>query len=156
MQSVATHLSLHRTPCSSYGSPRGTASCSYPYHSWCLSFLCTQQTTRPSAPGPSDTCWTPREICVCMTFIFMHHDDVIKWKHFPRYWPFVRRIHWPPVNSPHKGQWRRALMFSLICAWTNGWVNNRGSGDLRRLFIRRRRTYPRHIFSTICYLTQMM
>ena len=21
------------------------------------------------------------------------HDDVIKWKHFPRYWPFVRRIH---------------------------------------------------------------
>ena len=29
------------------------------------------------------------------------HDDVIKWKYFPRYWPFV----WP-VNSPHKGQWR--------------------------------------------------
>ena len=21
------------------------------------------------------------------------HDDVIKWKHFPRYWPFVREIH---------------------------------------------------------------
>ena len=21
------------------------------------------------------------------------HDDVIKWKHFPRYWPFVRGIH---------------------------------------------------------------
>ena len=21
------------------------------------------------------------------------------------------------VDSPHKGQWRRALMFSLICAW---------------------------------------
>ena len=46
----------------------------------------------------------------------------IKWKHFPRYWPFVRGIHRPPVNSPHKGQWRRALMFSLICAWINGWV----------------------------------
>ena len=42
------------------------------------------------------------------------HDDVIKWKHFPRYWPFVRGIHRPPVNSPHKGQWRGALMFSLI------------------------------------------
>ena len=27
------------------------------------------------------------------------HDDVIKWKHFPRYWPFVRGIHRPPVNS---------------------------------------------------------
>ena len=37
-----------------------------------------------------------------------------------------------PVNSPHKGQWRGALMFSLICAWINGWVNNRETGDLRR------------------------
>ena len=42
------------------------------------------------------------------------HDDVIKWKYFPRYWSFVRGIHRPPVNSPHKGQWRGALMFSLI------------------------------------------
>ena len=25
-----------------------------------------------------------------------------------------------------------ALVFSLICAWTNGWVNNRGACDLRR------------------------
>ena len=60
------------------------------------------------------------------------HDDVIKWKYFPRYWPFVRGIHRSPVNSPHKGQWRGALMFSLICIWINGWVNNRGAGGLRR------------------------
>ena len=60
------------------------------------------------------------------------HDDVIKWKHFPRYWSCVRGIHWSPVNSPHKGQWRGALMFSLICVWINGWVNNRDAGDLRR------------------------
>ena len=60
------------------------------------------------------------------------HDDVIKWKHFPRYWPFVRRIHRSPVNSPHKGQWRGALMFSLMCARINNWVNNREAGDLRR------------------------
>ena len=60
------------------------------------------------------------------------HDDVIKWKHFPRYWPFVRGIHRSPVNSPHKGQWRRALMFTLICVWINGCVNNREAGDLRR------------------------
>ena len=60
------------------------------------------------------------------------HDDVIRWKHFPRYWPFVRGIHRFPVNSPHYGQWRGALMFSLICVWINGWVNNRESGDLRR------------------------
>ena len=41
-------------------------------------------------------------------------------------------IHRTPVNSPHKGQWRGALMFSLICAWINGWVNNREAGDLGR------------------------
>ena len=57
------------------------------------------------------------------------HDDVIKWKHFPRYWPFMRGIHRSTVNSPHKGQWRGALMFSLICVWINGWVNNREAGD---------------------------
>ena len=33
--------------------------------------------------------------------------------------------------SPHKGQWRRALMFYLICIWINGWVNNSEAGDLR-------------------------
>ena len=59
-------------------------------------------------------------------------DDVITWKHFPRYWNFVRRIPLWPVNSHHKGQWRGTLMFSLICAWTNGWVNNRNAGGLRR------------------------
>ena len=64
--------------------------------------------------------------------MFSCHDDVIKWKHFPRYWPFVRGIHRSPVNSPRKGQWRGALMFSLICAWINGWVNNGETGDLRR------------------------
>ena len=60
------------------------------------------------------------------------HDDVIKWKHFPHYWPFVRGIHRSPVHTPHKGQWRGALIFSLICAQLNVWVNNREAGDLRR------------------------
>ena len=44
------------------------------------------------------------------------------------YWPFMRGIHRSPVNSPHKDQWRGALMFSLICAL----INNREAGDLRR------------------------
>ena len=61
-----------------------------------------------------------------------HNADVIKWKHIPHYWPFVRGIHRSPVNSPHKGQWRRALMFSLICAWMNNRVNNREADDWRR------------------------
>ena len=64
--------------------------------------------------------------------LLMPHGDVIKWKHFPRYWPFVRGIHRSPMNSQHKHQWRRALVFSLICARINGWVNNREAGDLRR------------------------
>ena len=59
------------------------------------------------------------------------HDDVNKWKHFPRYWPFVRGIYRWPVNSPHKGQRHGALMFSLIYGWINAWVNNREAGDLR-------------------------
>ena len=50
---------------------------------------------------------------------------------FPRYWSFVRGIHRSPVNSPHKDQWRGALMFSLISAWINGLVNNHVVGDFR-------------------------
>ena len=45
---------------------------------------------------------------------------------------FVRGIHRWPVDSPHKGEWRAALIFTLIFAWTNGWTNNRDTGDLRR------------------------
>ena len=71
------------------------------------------------------------------------HDDVIKWKHFPRYCPFVQGIHRSPVNSPHKGQWRGALMFSLICSWTNVWINNGDAGDLKR--------YRAHCDFTVLY-----
>ena len=64
--------------------------------------------------------------------MMVSHDDVINWKHFPRFWPLVRGIHRSPVNPSHKYQWREALMFSLICARINGWVNNGEAGDLRR------------------------
>ena len=74
-------------------------------------------------------------------------DDVINRKHFPRYWPFVRGIQRSPVNFPHKGQWRGALMFSLICAWTNSWINDRDAGDLRR----RRDHYEVSIMSMVNY-----
>ena len=60
-----------------------------------------------------------------------HHDDV-KWKDVPYFWPFDWGIHRSPVNSPHKAQWREALMYSLICAWTNAWVNNRVICDFGR------------------------
>ena len=77
------------------------------------------------------------ELCFVWVVIHFLHDDVIKRKHFLRYWAFVWGIHRSPVNSTHKGQWRGALIF-FICAWTNGWfkiqgwVNKRDPGDLRR------------------------
>ena len=72
---------------------------------------------------------------------YWSHDDVIKWKHFLHYWPFVWGIHRCPVNSAHKGQRRGALMCSLICVWINGSVNKREAGDLRR--------HPAHYAVTI-------
>ena len=58
------------------------------------------------------------------------HDYVIKWKRFPRYWPFVRRIQWSPVDSLHKGPVTPALIFSLKS--TNGYTNRRDADDLGR------------------------
>ena len=66
-------------------------------------------------------------------------------------WPVFYRRH--VDRSPHKGQWRGALIFSLIYAWTNGWVNNRDAGYLRRyrahydvtvmaMFVKRHRVLP--------------
>ena len=44
------------------------------------------------------------------------HDDVIKWKRFPRYWPFVWGIHRSPVNSPHKRPVTRSFdVFFDLC-----------------------------------------
>ena len=74
--------------------------------------------------------------CHQTLFAMLRYPTVAWWRHqmetFPRYWPCVRGIHRSPVNYPHKGQWREALMLSLISAWINGWVNNREAGDFRR------------------------
>ena len=63
----------------------------------------------------------------CLLWIF--------WRNMMTSWNgniFCVTGHLSPVNSLHKGQWRGALMFSLICVWINGWVNNREAGDLGR------------------------
>ena len=49
-------------------------------------------------------------------------------------------------HSPHKGQWRRVLMFSSIWAWINNWVNNREPGDLRRLCTH----YDTSVMTNVC------
>ena len=85
--------------------------------------------------GANDNVWKVWSFvvdCVLGTANSGCHDDVIKWKHFLRYWPLVREIHQSPVNSPHKDQWRGVLMYSLICVWTNGWANNGEAAALGR------------------------
>ena len=62
-------------------------------HLYCSCFLTVSVVNRRKC------CW-PISAC----------HDVIKSKHFPRHWPFMRGIHRSPVNSPHKGQWRGALI----------------------------------------------
>ena len=55
------------------------------------------------------------------------------WRHqMETFSALLALCHRSPVNSPHKGQWRGALMFSLICTWINIWVNNRDAGSLGR------------------------
>ena len=67
------------------------------------------------------TCSLPTHITIFATINF-HAVQIIWWRHqmknFPRYWFLVGGIHRSPMDSPHKGQWRGALMFSLICAST--------------------------------------
>ena len=115
---------------------------------WAGSDFISKQ-TNSSQGGQCDI----RELCL--------HDDVIKWKHFPRYWPFVRGIHPSPVNSPHKGHWRGALMSLLMCVWINGWVNNREAGDLRRYRAHYDvtvmwSTYVSNAFVSYCHFLQWM
>ena len=95
---------------------------------------------RPSRPGLS--------VLMFSKSFFRWEDIIPKWAMRPRlivpsWWRHQMKtfctllaicagIHRPPVNSPHQGQWRTALMFSLIYVWLNSWVNNREAGDLRR------------------------
>ena len=72
------------------------------------------------------------------------------------FWLFVWGIHQSLVNSPHKGQWRGAFMFSLVCAWINGWVNNREAGDLRRHRIHYDVTVIKRVLLIFYHVTPLM
>ena len=86
----------------------------YGYRRWYASPECA--TGSSDQTGSADRSVTGRGIGMTTKSLY---DDIIKPKHFPCCWPFVRGIHRSPVNSPHKGQWRGALMFSLISTWTS-------------------------------------
>ena len=70
--------------------------------------------------------------CICYRILIHRVVSRITWWRHQMEFFFALLPIWSPVNSPRKGQWRGALMFSLICVWINGWVNNREAGDLRR------------------------
>ena len=57
---------------------------------------------------------------------YTSHDDVIRWKHLPRYWPFVWGIHRSQRTV------MRSFDVSLICVRIPGWLDNHDAGDLRR------------------------
>ena len=69
--------------------------------------------------------------CLVVIFMMTSSNGSIFHVTGPLCRPFVRGIHRSQVNSPKKGQWRGALIFSFICAWINARVNNREAGDLR-------------------------
>ena len=76
-------------------------------------------------------CTAQHSAALNCTAVHCAHDDVTKWKYFRVTGHLCGEFTGPPVNSPHKGKWRGALMFSLICARINGWENNGEAGDLR-------------------------
>ena len=66
---------------------------------------------RPDRPGQQETARGMKILCPVLPDRYFfglawcvaraaHHGDVIKLKHFPRYWPFVRGIHWWPSQRP--------------------------------------------------------
>ena len=52
------------------------------------------------------------------------------WKYFLHYWPLVWGIHRSQVDSHHRDQWCRALMFSVLLAWRTCWTNSQITCDL--------------------------
>ena len=82
------------------------------------------------------------------TSIWNNHGDVIKMETYSALLALCAGgIHLSPVNSCYEDQWRGALMSYLICAWTNGWVNNRDAGELRS----HRPHYDLTIMTLLCF-----
>ena len=71
-------------------------------------------------------------MATCIHFIHLPTWWCHQMETFPPLLALYAGIHQSPMISPHKGQWRGALMFSLICTWANGRANNQNTSDLRR------------------------
>ena len=71
-----------------------------------------------------DECWRgpghpTLPICDVMQSL---HDDIIKWKHFSRYWPFRAGNSPVPGEFPAQRPVTWSFDFSLICVSVNAWV----------------------------------
>ena len=68
-------------------------------------------------------------------FLYIYHDDVIRWKHSPRYWPFGRELTgdtghlWIPLTKASDAE---LWCFLWSAREQTDWVNNPDAGDLRR------------------------
>ena len=87
----------------------------FPYHDgWCLGYLCHIFASNHFFM------LLVQAICLIACYSFFNKRLIPWWRHqmetFSALLDLVWGIHWSPVNSLTKGQWRRALMFSLICA----------------------------------------
>ena len=60
-----------------------------------------------------------------------HHDDVIKWKHVPRYWPFVRGFHRSPVPRSFDVSLDLRLNKQLSRQWCGWWFETPSRPSLR-------------------------
>ena len=79
----------------------------------------------------------------------------VRWVSCQLMWEYITYITpslivWDRSHTTHKGQWHGTLMLSLICAWINGWVNNRKAGDLRRNRIH----YDAIVMNNVIYIHQ--
>ena len=89
--------------------------------------------------GTPSVCWSHcyliKKIAMLPGFNnrYMHqNNDVMICYNFPSYRPLLRGIHWSPMDSLHKGQWRGALIYSLMCPLRTGWTSIGVAGELRR------------------------
>ena len=58
----------------------------------------------------------PKQVWCCQS-----HDDVMIWKDFLHYWPFVRGIYWSSMNSPNK--WPVTQSFDVFFVGLNNLLN---------------------------------
>ena len=113
INAVSTHMwviyDIQTAGCGGYP---GRGSCNHGYQCWLTVLVFSDWLSDPSGNEA--------------------HDDVIKWKYFLHYWPFVRGFtghRWIPRTKTRDAE---LWCFFRSVPWIDGWVNSHEAGDLRR------------------------